>query len=277
VRRKATGLAAEYRDHFDFQDEMKALASENPDKVKLLELGHSVKGRVISAMSIGTGPVGLVVSGLVHGCEWTTGEATMELGKRLLKDRPELLDKVTLLAVPVSNPDAHEVSRGVIGGQRANLNGVDPNRNWPVNWGTNANTPKQICHEYGGTGPSPLSEPETQALAELTDQKHNVKGWLDLHSHGEILLTPGNDRPQAYEGLIADMQKSTSKPYKALNIQEFQDIPGSLADYCESKGIIAVGAELGTKHKPRGDEREAVVQDGVNLGMAFVEHFARES
>ncbi len=275
IRRKATGIAAEYRDNFDFQDDMKALAQKHPEHVKLFELGKSVQGRVISGMSIGTGPIGLVVTGMMHGCEWTGGEAAFELGKKIAEQRPDLMDKVTLHVVPVSNPDAQEVSRGVLHGYRANVNGVDPNRNWPTNWGTNEITPQKFCHEIGGTGEAPLSEPETQAINKLTGEEYKTKGWLDLHSYGEFFVHPKSERPEKYEALIADMQKTTSKPYDSMKIQDHQDITGSLAEHCESLGIIAVGAELGTKHQPKGEEREATIQDGVNLGMAFVEHLAK--
>lgn len=274
IRRKAYGLAAEYRDNFDFQDDMKALAKKHPDQVKLFKLGESVQGRVISGMSVGTGPVGLVVTGMIHGCEWTTGEAAFELGKKIAKERPDLMEKVTLHVVPVSNPDSQEVSRGVQTRHRATINGVDPNRNWPTNWGTNEVTPKEVCHEFGGTGPKPLSEPETQALNKLTAEEFGVKGWLDLHSHGEFFVHPENDRPEQYEPLIADLQKSTSRPYDSLKIQDHQNITGSLAEHCESLGIIAVGAEIGTRHQPKGEEREATIQDGLNIGMTFVENLA---
>ena len=274
VRRKASGLAAQYRDNFDFQDDMKALAQKHPEHVKLFELGKSVQGRVISGMSVGTGPIGLVVTGMIHGCEWTTGEAAFNLGQKIAEERPDLMEKVTLHVVPVSNPDSQEVSRGVLKSHRSTINGVDPNRNWPTNWGTNEITPKEVCHEFGGTGSSPLSEPETQALNKLTGESFKTQGWLDLHSHGEFLVHPDSERPEQYEALIADMREGVKKPYDAKKIQEFQDITGSLAEHCESLGIIAVGAEIGTRHQPKDEEKEATIQDGVNLGMAFVEHLA---
>lgn len=275
VRRKASGIAAEYRDTFDFRDDMEALSKKNPDQVKVLDIGTSVQGRTISAMQVGTGPVGLVLSAQMHGCEWTGGEAAFGVAEQLLKNRPDLLDKVNVTIVPCANPDSNEVSRGVLNKYRSNVNGTDLARNFPVNWGKNEFTPKESCHELGGTGPAPLSEPESQALEKLT-QPEGVKGWLDLHSHGEMLMYPKSERPETYTGLIADMQKAAPN-YKEVKMEEYGDVTGTLADYCESKGILHVVGELGTSHQPKGDQKDATIQEGVALGMAFVESMAKDA
>ena len=252
---------------------MEALAKQNPGKVKVLDLGKSVQGRTISAMSIGTGPVGLVISGMIHGCEWTGGEAAFGVAEELLKNRPDLLDKVNLTVVPCSNPDSNEVSRGVMRAYRSNVNGVDIARNMPVNWGPNDFTPKKHCHDIGGTGDAPLSEPESQALDKLV-KPESVKGWLDLHSYGEMLLHPKSERPEEYQGLIADMQQAAPN-YKPVKLEDYGDATGTLADYCESKGIIHVVGELGTTHQPKGEQKESTIAEGVALGVAFVESMAR--
>jgi protein MpaA len=106
-------------------------------------IGSSVEGRPIEAFGDGA----LLVFGAIHGDE----PQSAELCRRFWQTGPRAV------VVPVVNPD------GLSRGQKDNARGVDLNRNFPSrNWSAQ--------HPPGYfSGESPLSEPESAALARLID------------------------------------------------------------------------------------------------------------
>jgi protein MpaA len=121
-----------------------------PASARTVLLGHSWHGRPIEAVEVGnrSGPPVLVI-GCIHGNE-TGGIAIARALERL---SPRDLD---LWIVPDLNPD------GFAAGTRQNGHGVDLNRNFPWRWARHGTRGDQ---HY--SGPSPLSEPESRALAAL--------------------------------------------------------------------------------------------------------------
>lgn len=119
-------------------------------------LGHSVEGRTIEAERVGTGPVGLLVFGAIHGDE----PQSAELCRRFLDAlRPDPNgSRAGVVVVPVVNPD------GLAKGRKDNAHGVDLNRNFAAsNW--------EAAHPPGYfPGAAPLSEPESAALARLIEE-----------------------------------------------------------------------------------------------------------
>ena len=74
-------------------------------------------------------------------------------------------------------------------GQITVFDGVDPNRNFDEHWGydNEGSSPDEVSETY--RGPSPASEPETQAMQGLIDLIQPVF-QSNLHSQGEWLLYP---------------------------------------------------------------------------------------
>lgn len=96
----------------------------------------------------------LVIGGL-HGNEPVTPPAVRGLFNATIA--PD----VEVWLVPVANPD------GSAAGLRCNANGVDLNRNFPWDW------------RPSDGGPSPLSEPETQALVAMVEHlRPDVVIWV---------------------------------------------------------------------------------------------------
>lgn len=109
-------------------------------------IGRSVRGRPILAATFGDGPVRVLVLGGIHGDERAAVDNGPVLAAHLAETVPE---GITVRFVVDANPD------GTAAATRRNTNGVDLNRNWPT-------------EDFRGGddhGPSPLSEPETMALA----------------------------------------------------------------------------------------------------------------
>ncbi|RPH57026.1 MAG: carboxypeptidase, partial [Chloroflexi bacterium] len=64
--------------------------------------------------------------------------------------------------------------------------GLDLNRNFPVNW-------RQEVDQHGA-GPYPLSEPETQNLADFIVNHPNIGNAITFHTMSGVLLRPYDDR-----------------------------------------------------------------------------------
>lgn len=104
-----------------------------------------------------------------------------------------LLDTLEFTFIPSINPDGYAFTWSPDGDRLWRKNrqptgdgcyGVDMNRNWGFHW-------------QGGSRPNPCSEaypgkeafesPELKALKSyLTDKENNVKGFLDVHSFGQM-------------------------------------------------------------------------------------------
>lgn len=109
----------------------------------------------------------------------------------------DLLEKYDFWMMPVINPDGYEYSHRYDRFWRKTRSnngmciGVDPNRNYPFKWGR-----KYRCNAEDYSGPKPLSEPETEALANvLLTSNRKISMYLSIHSYGGFILMPyGYDR-----------------------------------------------------------------------------------
>jgi hypothetical protein len=110
-----------------------------------------------------SGPI-LIIGG-VHGDE-PEGVWLAQHALEWLKSTPV---RCPWLLIPCLNPDGFNKN------ERVNSNGVDLNRNFPAdNWSNEHSQPRYY------PGPSPASEPETQALAELISVEKPI---LIIHCH----------------------------------------------------------------------------------------------
>ena len=74
-------------------------------------------------------------------------------------------------------------------GQITNVDGVDPNRNYNIDWGydNEGSSPQLSADDYRGTGPA--SEPEVQAHQALIDRL-KFRFLITYHSYGPLILYP---------------------------------------------------------------------------------------
>ncbi len=133
-----------YRRLDDYNQEMKTLASQNPDLVKPLTLpfktltGLSVHGIEITedATERDGKPVFLQM-GIHHAREWPSGEHAMEWAYELIKgykaNNPQvrrLMRTTRTIVIPVVNPEGFNTSREA--GERLGFGAGRPNANYPV-------------------------------------------------------------------------------------------------------------------------------------------------
>jgi len=177
-------------------------------------IGTSVNGRAITAYKIGSGSSMILFVGTMHGNEQNSGN----LLDKWLDELEANVDTVpagrSVVIVPRINPD------GAAANTRTNANGIDLNRNFSsASW-------KSVVTEPDGTvgpagGPSPLSEPESQALANYV-QAQRPRLTVDYHSHAGIVQ--GNDAGDA-DALA--LQYATRSGYSLISSGD----SGSVFDY----------------------------------------------
>src|SRR5215218_1688042 len=170
-------------------------------------IGRSAQDRPIRALRVGSprARVKVMVVGQVHGNE-PAGRAVVA---RLRGAHPP--HGTALWLVDDANPD------GSAAGTRHNAHGVDLNRNFPYRW-----QPQDGMYE---SGPSPASEPETQAIQRLVERVHpRVTLWyhqamnLVVASAGDASLQrlysrlsglPRKRLTGDYHGTVSSWQNST--------------------------------------------------------------------
>jgi len=225
-------------------------------------IGYSVEGRPLKVYTFGNGDYErMIVAGMHGGDEWNTITLANQLIKYLNQNSDVIPDDVTLYILPNLNPDGEAHAHKKYG--RVNHNGVDLNRNFPVNW--QSDWDRGGCWNYlptsGGTGPA--SEAETQALISFIED-HNIQALLSYHS-AALGIFPG--------GLPWD-QNSTRLAQAIANVSSYPFPPidtgcaysGTLADYAVSKGIAAVDLEL-TNHFDTDFDKNL---DVLNVLLNFV-------
>jgi hypothetical protein len=104
----------------------------------------------------------------------------------------ELLQRLRVVAVPIANPDG----RALLEQKhdwcwRGMPNGVDINRNFPWEFGGFGSSADPKNEEY--KGPSPLSEPESLAIASIFDASSPAAAYASLHSGSQVIYTPYSD------------------------------------------------------------------------------------
>lgn len=127
-----------------------------------------------------------------------------------------MLEKYDFWLMPVVNPDGYEYSHGRNGERfwrktrsprrgQPNCVGVDPNRNYPFKWQYASSSGLfGFCSETF-PGEKALSEPETEALANLLLRSdRNIVMYLTLHAYAGMILSPygyARLRPENYDQL----------------------------------------------------------------------------
>lgn len=110
----------------ELEAQLVELARRHPE-LALAEVGRSVEGRPIHLLTLGRGETRLLLWSQMHGDEPSATPALLDLADYLLRHRDDLdvarlLERLTLLMVPMLNPDGAEVYT------RRNAQAIDVNR-----------------------------------------------------------------------------------------------------------------------------------------------------
>lgn len=205
--------------------DLQELTISYPSFTKLETIGKSVDGRNIYAIKLGTGKEEISLNGSHHAREHMTTNVLMEMldqyanaYEKNLKisgyDVKTLLSKTSIYFVPMVNPDGVMlVQQGASSAKnpsyviklnkgskdftawKANVRGVDLNRQYPANWANLTGVKPPGPDNYKGT--SPLTEPEVKALYDYTN-RHSFKNTIAYHSSGNIIFWHYNQTGTQY-------------------------------------------------------------------------------
>ncbi|MGH1341368.1 MAG: M14 family zinc carboxypeptidase [Nannocystales bacterium] len=179
----------------------------------LVELGRSHQGRPIWGLKISDNPSAqesepsVLFNGSHHASELLSVEYPLDAAAQLLenygRDREvtRWVDGMEIWVVPMVNPDGNwmflEESRFASrkNGRDTNLDGfhdpfegIDLNRNYGLGWGTTPGSSGVIGSKYY-RGPHPFSEPESWAMASLSDRQHFAAS-ISFHTVGNAIFVP---------------------------------------------------------------------------------------
>lgn len=184
------------------------LAAAYPDLISVSSIGRSVEGRDLTLIKLGKGETKLLLLGAHHAREYITSTFLMETvdtyAASYQADTGNPLDLVTVYIVPMVNPDgvnlvqngpdaakdpqavkAMRMLKESYSEWKANINGVDLNRQYPCHWEEKAsNTDVPSSEMYKGTAPA--TEPEVQAVMKLCEENTFVLA-ASFHTKGEVI------------------------------------------------------------------------------------------
>jgi hypothetical protein len=215
-----------------------SLVTAHPTLASRQQFGTTLEGRPMYALRVSApdspgNPRALrpqvVFNACQHAREWATPPVALYIAERLVSDYPAdarvraLMETVEFIIVPMTNPDGYaytwSTQRLWRKNRRDNGNGtfgIDLNRNWSVGWGGNdgsSSSPSSDTYR----GPAAFSEPETTALRDYMLGLPRVLGNIDIHSYGQLLLSPWGYtvQPPADAGLFRQLDQVTEPAIQA--------------------------------------------------------------
>lgn len=213
-------------------------------------IGLSWEGRPINAYALGTGNMAVAIIGGMHGAPEANSSWLVWQLLNYYEATPEAIPpQLSLLFVPEVNPD------GLADGMRELADGVDANRNWPTpDWSATSYGPggTQLA---GGGGPTPLSEPETAALAAWV---LNVRPAIVLsyHSAGGLVMSGST----ALELGLVDAYLAGAGAYVYRN-WIYYPVTGDFAQWLDGLDIPTLEIELWDHVDPDLEHNLTAVQN----------------
>ncbi len=186
-------------------------------------VGRSVLGNDITAIIFGSGERKVMYNASHHANEWITSVVLMKyledicLGYVLEEEifgipASEIFNRSEIYFIPMVNPDgvnlvtgeltevsgAYQYARSITppslpfpDSWAANIRGVDLNSNYPASWEEARETKFDLGYTSPGpveyVGSSPLSEPESRAMAEYS-LRNDFSLTLSYHTQGEVIF-----------------------------------------------------------------------------------------
>jgi predicted deacylase len=206
-------------------------------------IGYSVNGLPLEVYTFGSGKhERMIVAGIHGGDEWNTVTLANQLIAYVNQYSNSIPEDVTLYILPNLNPDGEARAHNKYG--RVNNNGVDLNRNFPVNW--QADWARAGCWNYLPTssGSEAGSEPETRALMSFIES-HHIEALISYHSAALGVFPGGNPWDENSVSFAQAIARVSSYPFPPIDTG--CKYSGTLADYAVSQGTTAVDLEL-TNH-----------------------------
>jgi carboxypeptidase T len=222
-----------YHNYAEMVADLQAMAAAHPQTVHLFSLGTSYEGRNLIGARVSDDATdnlsepGVFYVGQHHAREHLTVEVVLSLLHLYADTRPHPSSEISTLIrtrqiyiVPSLNPDGAEFD--IAGGSyhfwrknrqpNPDATGTDNNRNYTYNWGCCGGS-----DGYGGgetyRGPTPLSAPENQHMADFMIAHPNVTTGISYHTYGNLILYPYG---YTYEDEPPDMDHIDHQTFVAM-------------------------------------------------------------
>lgn len=268
-------MKKQYFSYGETETFLKQAAAQYPELIQVQSIGNTWENRPIMLAKISMDVANadkkpaLLFTGTIHAREWIGIELANSFIKYIIdnhKFNPKLQDALTrntLYIVPCLNPDGFEYSRTHFSFWRKNRRkngdgtyGVDLNRNFSERFKNRSDT---TSNTY--SGPSPFSEPETQAIRDFVENHNNITIALDYHSQGNVFFPAHKFNHEAEidttdlnilcANMAHEIEKVTGRKYGIHRGKPPTNlINGSGREYYYNKGILSAVVEVGTKNIP---------------------------
>ncbi|XP_071824796.1 carboxypeptidase B-like [Apostichopus japonicus] len=260
------GFYEQYHPLDEIEDWMTSFQSENPDKVRIEDVGDTFENRKVQKLVISNDltaskPIFFMIGG-THSREWVGPATMMQVADWLVSGSTDLADHMEFHIIPVHNKDGyvHTWLSRFQGGDRMwrktrkpsggvnNCYGTDPNRNYEYKWNTGGSSSLPCSDTYMGT--SAASEIEVSSLQDhVRAIKDNIQIFMDVHAYSQYWMYPWaytdstfcadkNELDAASKVAVEALEKVHGKVYKYGPISEVIYVAsGSSADWAYNEGI----------------------------------------
>ncbi|XP_053402229.1 carboxypeptidase B-like [Mercenaria mercenaria] len=191
----------------DIYDWMQNITNVYKDRATLFNITKSYEGREMVGIKISTQPQNIKrpafwIEGGIHAREWISPATVVFMAGQMLDlykldmDLTEMVDSFDWYILPVTNPDGYVYTftddRTRMWRKTRSKHGfcygVDPNRNWDLEWCKEGASKDPCSDTY--CGPSAFSEVEVKGVADFLSKIENLKGFIDFHSYSQLWMSP---------------------------------------------------------------------------------------
>jgi len=259
----ATDFYSSWRDLSAQEARVQSIVQASGGIAKIETAGKSLQGRdmkIVRFTGSGyrSGDPKLFMTFNLHAREWLTGMSGVYAIEHLVekvREDPSYLAGMEVVMMPMANPDGfvHTTQSDRMHRKNMNGQGVDLNRNFNAGWGacrgSSANAGSQTYQ-----GPSPMSEPETQVIAQVMGESP-LTVYIDIHSFGELILwaygytTKPHPRGREYKSLALGIQSAIRSAHGQTWTEGPTDLTlytasGITQDYADALGAFGITFEL---------------------------------
>lgn len=309
-----------YRTVEEAEARLDALAIEHPDLVSLVDIGPSWQeqqngtgyqlrvARATNSAIPGPKPA-LFLVGSIHAREYTPAELLLRFFEDLVDthgtdaDATWILDHHEIHVLVHANPDGRKRAEAgqlwrkntnPIGCSTSSQQGIDLNRNFPFHWNGAGGSSGQPCNDTY-RGPSPASEPETQAIVDYTQQlfpdnrgpgindpaPDDTPGiFMDVHSYSQLVLWPWgfteDTAPNATALSVLGRRLAGFNGYTAQASVGLYPTDGTTDDFAYGElGVAAYTFELGTAFFQDCSSFENVIEPDNRAALRYAARVLR--
>ncbi len=246
--------------------DLESLESAYPKLISVSSIGTSVEGRDIPVFNLGKGDRKILICASMHAREYVSTNFVMYMAEQYCRGYAakewyaglsyrKLLDNVCFVIVPMLNPDGVNLAQNGLENAelrdkieqmelvdtyqdgvyawKANINGVDLNRNWPYNWAEDEKVKVPASANYNGTGP--CTEPEVIAMKELIDSTAFYM-LCSFHTSGEVIYWIDSSNSQQLANRLAPTVSRIANfiGYRMLGYENISKFGGYMVNYARA-------------------------------------------